>query len=161
MPTTSLRRPTALRTPPAIARKRPAARPLTDSGRLPWPLPALLCWALAWGHWLGMQSLGAGVGISFASAALISSALALLATSRWRRLPVPESRISYSRTNSAPAAMTPSSKSEALISNIPMNRLSFTGSAISPSHNLNLIDPALPALRDSPALKVFLPFLGS
>lgn len=86
MPTTSLRRPTALRTPPAIARKRPAARPLTDSGRLPWPLPALLCWALAWGHWLGMQSLGAGVGISFASAALISSALALLATSRWRRL---------------------------------------------------------------------------
>lgn len=85
MPTTSLRRPTALRTPPAIARTRPAAKPLTDS-RLPWPLPALLCWALAWGHWLGMQSLGAGVGISFASAVLISSALALLATSHWRRL---------------------------------------------------------------------------
>ena len=81
----SLRRLPTPRPLPAVVRTRPES--VSVAGRkLPWPLPALLCWALAWGHWLGMQSLGAGVGISFASAVLISSALALLSTSRWRRL---------------------------------------------------------------------------
>ncbi|MEX8496165.1 trans-aconitate 2-methyltransferase [Sphaerotilus sp.] len=81
----SLRRPPTLRPPPAIARTRPATGSVTGR-RLPWPLPALLCWALAWGHWLGMQSLDVGVGVSFAGAVLVGSALALLAASRWRRL---------------------------------------------------------------------------
>jgi len=80
-----LRRLPTLRPLSAVVGTPPISVPVTDR-RLPWPLPALLCWALAWGHWLGMQSLGAGVGISFASAVLISSALALMARSRWRRL---------------------------------------------------------------------------
>src|SRR3546814_13290595 len=76
------------------------------------------------------------------------------------RTMLPESSTSYSQISSAPAAMTPSSKSVPLISNMPMKRLSLMGSEMSPSHNLNLIDPALPALRDSLALKVFLHSLG-
>jgi SAM-dependent methyltransferase len=80
-----LRRLPTLRPLSAVVRTTPISMPVA-SRKLPWPLPALLCWALAWGHWLGMQSLGTGVGVSFASAALIGSALALLAASRWRRL---------------------------------------------------------------------------
>src|SRR3546814_9898711 len=49
----------------------------------------------------------------------------------------PESSTSYSQISSAPAAMTPSSKSVPLISNMPMKRLSLMGSEMSPSHNLN------------------------
>src|SRR3546814_4302579 len=53
------------------------------------------------------------------------------------RTMLPESSTSYSQISSAPAAMTPSSKSVPLISNMPMKRLSLMGSEMSPSHNLN------------------------
>lgn len=85
MPAT-LRRPSALRAPRPIPLKPSPPRPGVSAWRLPWPLPALLCWALAWGHWLGLQSLGAGAGLAFACAVLIGGALAMLAASRWRRL---------------------------------------------------------------------------
>ena len=85
MPAT-LRRPTVLRPPRPIPRNQSARRPALSGQRLPWPLPALLCWALAWGQWLGLQSLGAGAGLAFACAVLTGGALAMLAGARWRRL---------------------------------------------------------------------------
>lgn len=83
-----LRRPTVIRPSghiPRMKQKSPGQMDAT-SRRLPWPLPALLCWALAWGHWVGLQSLGVGAGLAFSGAVLVGSALALLVTSRWRRL---------------------------------------------------------------------------
>ncbi len=85
MPAT-LRRPSVIRPPGPIPRTKPPQRMAVPGKRLPWPLPALLCWALAWGHWLGLQSLGVGAGLAFVCTVLIGGALALLATSRWRRL---------------------------------------------------------------------------
>ena len=79
--------------PRAPSRRLPKAVPVTATPlpppwrlRLPWPLPALLCWALAWGQWLGLQSLGLGAGASFTAAVLTGGALALMSSSAWRRL---------------------------------------------------------------------------
>jgi len=53
---------------------------------LPWPLPALLAWALAWSVWLSTPASGlASVG-SFALAMLSAGLFALGARSRWRLL---------------------------------------------------------------------------
>jgi hypothetical protein len=73
---------------------------------------------------------------------------------------LPESKTSYSQIISAPAAITPSSKSEPLISNMPMNRLSLIGSEISPSQSLNLMDPALPSSQGLLGLEGLLALLG-
>ena len=51
-----------------------------------WPAPALLSWAGAWGLWMGLTSLGLSAGMAWGWAVLTSIALALLATSPWRRL---------------------------------------------------------------------------
>lgn len=79
--------------PRATSRRLPKAVPITATPLpprwrlwLPWPLPALLCWALAWGQWLGLQSLGLGAGVSFTGAVLTGAALALMSPSFWRRL---------------------------------------------------------------------------
>lgn len=81
----SLPRTASRRLPKAVS---VTATPLPPARRwrLPWPLPALLCWALAWGQWLGLQSLDLGAGASFTGAVLTGSALALMSPSPWRRL---------------------------------------------------------------------------
>lgn len=81
-----LRRPSVIRPPGAIPLTKPHPRIAAPGRHLPWPLPALLCWALAWGHWVGLLSLGTGAGVAFSGAVLVGSALALLTASRWRRL---------------------------------------------------------------------------
>ncbi len=80
----SLRRPSALR-PHGPIPLPPALATAPRAWRLPWPLPALLSWAVAWGHWMGLQSLEMGAGPSLLAAVAVGSGLALLATSRWRR----------------------------------------------------------------------------
>jgi hypothetical protein len=53
-------------------------------GALPWPLPALLTWALGWAAWaLAREALSPGV--AFGAGVLISGAAALLCQGRWRQ----------------------------------------------------------------------------
>ncbi len=51
-----------------------------------WPLPALLTWALAWGAFILLRSLGAPLGIAMGAALLLGAGLALLGSTRWRRV---------------------------------------------------------------------------
>ena len=62
------------------------------------------------------------------------------------KLIVPESKISYSHSISAPVGTTPESISVPVIFNIPINLLSVIGDWMLPSHNLMLIELLVPAL---------------
>ena len=54
--------------------------------RAVWPLPALLAWSLAWCQWIGLTSLALSATAAFTCAALTGTSLALMTSSRWRRL---------------------------------------------------------------------------
>ena len=58
-------------------------RTLTGS---PWPLPALLVWAVAWLSFASLVSLGTGSGLAFALACLGVVVASVLGNSGWRRL---------------------------------------------------------------------------
>ncbi len=51
-----------------------------------WPLPALLTWALAWGLFLLLRSLGAPAGLAMGLPLLLGAALAVLGSTPWRRV---------------------------------------------------------------------------
>ena len=51
-----------------------------------WPLPALLTWAVAWGLFLLLQSLGAPAAVAMGPPVLLGAALALLGATPWRRV---------------------------------------------------------------------------
>jgi SAM-dependent methyltransferase len=51
-----------------------------------WPLPALLTWALAWGLFLWLQSIGASVAVAMGLPLLAGVGLALLGATPWRRV---------------------------------------------------------------------------
>ncbi len=51
-----------------------------------WPLPALLTWALAWGLFLLLPSLGAPVALTMGLPVLLGAGLALLGATPWRRV---------------------------------------------------------------------------
>lgn len=54
--------------------------------RWPWPLPALLAWALAWGvFWLGPRA-GLAGGLAFAAACAVGVLCSLWGATWWRRL---------------------------------------------------------------------------
>lgn len=53
--------------------------------RLPWPLPALLAWAGAWGAWIVALSLGAAPGWSLLAGTAAGCGLALPCQGHWRR----------------------------------------------------------------------------
>ncbi len=54
--------------------------------RLPWPVPALLVWASAWGIFLGLQATVATGVVALSLASGWGVLLSALGTSRWRRL---------------------------------------------------------------------------
>ena len=54
--------------------------------RLPWPLPALLAWLLAWSLFGAAAAAGAAPALSFALAAGAGGAVAVGASGAWRRL---------------------------------------------------------------------------
>lgn len=54
--------------------------------RLPWPLPAVAAWLLAWGAFAASAAAGAGAGPAFAAAVVVGAAVAATAQGRWRRL---------------------------------------------------------------------------
>lgn len=56
------------------------------TSRLPWPLPALLVWALAWAAFFLLQRLGAGPLAALLLASLLGVAGSGLAPNWWRRL---------------------------------------------------------------------------
>ena len=51
-----------------------------------WPLPALLTWALAWGLFLLLHSLGAASVLAMGLPVLLGAGLALLGSTPWRRV---------------------------------------------------------------------------
>ena len=51
-----------------------------------WPLPALLTWALAWGVFLGLGTVGSGPVLAFVLALLVSGLLAWTGRTTWRRV---------------------------------------------------------------------------
>ena len=51
-----------------------------------WPLPALLTWALAWGLFLLLQSLGAASAVAMGLPLLLGAGLAMLGSTPWRRV---------------------------------------------------------------------------
>lgn len=53
--------------------------------RLPWPVPALLAWALAWGLFLALQLLGVMGLLSLAVACALGVGLSVLGGTWWRR----------------------------------------------------------------------------
>jgi hypothetical protein len=54
--------------------------------RLPWPLPALLAWGLAWAALIAMNGAGASPVQALAVACLVGVCLSLLGPNWWRRL---------------------------------------------------------------------------
>lgn len=53
--------------------------------RLPWPLPALIGWMLAWGVWALARQSGLAVGLALGASLLPGVLLALAAPAGWRR----------------------------------------------------------------------------
>ncbi|WP_231638179.1 class I SAM-dependent methyltransferase [Piscinibacter sakaiensis] len=69
--------------PPAPpASTAPAARAVA----LPWPLPALLAWAAAWGLALGLLRLGMAPALALSAGLVLGGVAALAGRTRWRRL---------------------------------------------------------------------------
>jgi SAM-dependent methyltransferase len=61
--------------------------PLTlPSVNLPWPMPALLAWGVAWLTWWGSMRFGAPAAWALVAGLLAGGALALLCSGGWRRL---------------------------------------------------------------------------
>lgn len=54
--------------------------------RLPWPLPAVAAWLLAWGTFAAAASAGVGTGAAFVAALAVGVAFASTAQGAWRRL---------------------------------------------------------------------------
>ena len=54
--------------------------------RLPWPLPALLAWTLAWLAYRGLLTLGLAAPAALVAAALVGLAMSFFGHSWWRRL---------------------------------------------------------------------------
>lgn len=54
--------------------------------RLPWPLPAVAAWLLAWAAFAAAQAAGAGPGPAFVAGLAAGGAVAATARGRWRRL---------------------------------------------------------------------------
>lgn len=73
----------------------------------PWPLPALLSWALAWGGFVALQATGLPPVAALLAAALLGAGLSLLHEARWRRLIVaagfPLSLLMVDRSTGFPA----------------------------------------------------------
>ncbi|MCK6403133.1 MAG: class I SAM-dependent methyltransferase [Sphaerotilus natans subsp. sulfidivorans] len=83
LPRTDERRRTGSRKsvlPTDVARHVPPRR------TLPWPLPALLAWALAWSLWITAASSGLPAAAGFVLATLSAGLFAIGARTRWRRL---------------------------------------------------------------------------
>ena len=57
----------------------------TPARHLPWPLPALLAWLLAWGLWAAANRLGLPPAMAFAIASAAGLGCALPIVGRWRR----------------------------------------------------------------------------
>ena len=74
---------------------------------------------------------------------------------------LPESSTSYSQIISAPAAMTPSSKSDPLISNIPMKSVVVDGVGDFAFHKLELDRPGTSGFERLARLEGLLTFLGN
>jgi hypothetical protein len=53
---------------------------------MPWPLPALLCWALAWAVFIGLTGISAAPWLALALATALSMAFALIGSTPWRRV---------------------------------------------------------------------------
>ena len=53
--------------------------------RLPWPLPAVLAWALAWGLFRGVQGLGAAPWLALLLAGTAGALASVLGSTLWRR----------------------------------------------------------------------------
>lgn len=56
------------------------------AARLPWPLPAVAAWLLAWGAFAAARAAGVGAGPAFVAALAVGAAMAATARGRWRRL---------------------------------------------------------------------------
>lgn len=56
------------------------------SARLPWPLPALLCWALCWVVFAVLSHAGLVPLLALLAATALGVALSLMAQTRWRRM---------------------------------------------------------------------------
>jgi hypothetical protein len=54
--------------------------------RLPWPLPALLAWTLAWLAYRGLLTLGLAAPAALVAAAVVGLAMSFFGHSWWRRL---------------------------------------------------------------------------
>jgi len=54
--------------------------------RLPWPLPAVAAWLLAWAAFAAAAAAGAAVGLAFVAAMAVGLAIASTAQGAWRRL---------------------------------------------------------------------------
>ena len=65
-----------------------AAVALPERVRLPWPLPALIGWALGWLGWAALQSLAVQAGLAFVIAAALAALPACAEHRPWRRLMV-------------------------------------------------------------------------
>ena len=64
-----------------------SGRPGRQSGaRLPWPLPALLAWALGWALFAGLRGLGAPLLVAIATAVASGAVLSVLGSTPWRRV---------------------------------------------------------------------------
>ncbi|MDE2629013.1 MAG: class I SAM-dependent methyltransferase, partial [Burkholderiales bacterium] len=53
--------------------------------RLPWPLPALLAWALCWALFALLRGLGAPLVVAMAAGAAAGAALSVIGSTPWRR----------------------------------------------------------------------------
>jgi SAM-dependent methyltransferase len=52
---------------------------------LPWPVPALLAWALCWALFAGLRALGAPLALAIAAGATAGAALSVAGSTPWRR----------------------------------------------------------------------------
>ena len=81
--------PTSIAPSPQVLAPSPLALVPARAGsrrlNLPWPLPALLCWASAWLVWLPAQSL-LGAPAALLVAAATGASLALCCSGRWRQV---------------------------------------------------------------------------
>lgn len=60
--------------------------PWFHPGQMPWPLPAVLAWGLAWGAFRWAQGQGADPGVALGGAAALGVVLGALSRFWWRRL---------------------------------------------------------------------------
>lgn len=68
-----------------LLRQAPPAPSVENAARLPWPLPAVLCWASGWLAWWALQLAGLSATWALAPAAALAAVLAQACQGRWRR----------------------------------------------------------------------------